>query len=127
MDNFKSGFVSVVGLPNVGKSTFINAAVGQKISIISSKPQTTRNKIIAIRTTETSQMVFIDTPGIHTPRTKLGEFMTNAATGSIGDADVVLFVTVAGRAVTEKEKEIIEIKDFAIIKDCKDIFCMEAK
>ena len=107
MDNFKSGFVSVVGLPNVGKSTFINAAVGQKISIISSKPQTTRNKIIAIRTTKTSQIVFIDTPGIHKPRTKLGEFMTNAATGSIGDADVVLFVTVAGRPVTEKEKEII--------------------
>lgn len=107
MGNYKSGFITVVGLPNVGKSTIINRLVGQKIAIISEKPQTTRNKIIAIRTTDKYQMIFVDTPGIHTPRNKLGEFMVETASGSINDADIAIFVTCAGCEVTEKEKEII--------------------
>ena len=106
--NFKSGFIAVVGLPNVGKSTLTNRMVGQKVAIISDKPQTTRNKILAIRTTADSQMIFIDTPGIHTPRNKRGEFMVNTAKDSVFEADVVVFVTAADKAVTNTEKEIIE-------------------
>ncbi len=108
MKNFKSGFIAVVGMPNVGKSTLTNKIVGQKVAIISAKPQTTRNKIIAIRTTRQSQMIFIDTPGIHNPKNKLGEYMVNAAGDSIFEADVILFVTSADRDVHPIEKEIIE-------------------
>ncbi len=108
MKNFKSGFIAVVGMPNVGKSTLTNKIVGQKVAIISAKPQTTRNKIIAIRTTRQSQMIFIDTPGIHNPKNKLGEYMVNAAGDSIFEADVILFVTSADRELHPIEKEIIE-------------------
>ena len=72
---FKSGFAAIVGMPNVGKSTLLNAVAGQKIAIISDKPQTTRNKILAIHTTDTEQIVFVDTPGIHKPHNKLGQKM----------------------------------------------------
>ena len=72
---FKSGFISIIGRPNVGKSTFLNRVIGQKIAIMSDKPQTTRNKVQGVLTQENSQMVFIDTPGIHKPKHKLGEFM----------------------------------------------------
>ncbi len=108
MDSFKSGFVAVIGIPNVGKSTLTNKIVGQKIAIISNKPQTTRNKILAIRTTKESQMIFIDTPGIHKPRTKLGEYMVNAAETGLYEADVIVFVTEAGREITNTEREIVE-------------------
>lgn len=108
MSDFKSGFVSVVGIPNVGKSTLINRMVGQKIAIISEKPQTTRNKILAIRTTKSSQIIFVDTPGIHKPRTKLGEYMVDVANSSIDEADVILFVTTAGKEISPQETEIIE-------------------
>ncbi len=115
MDSFKSGFVAVVGIPNVGKSTLTNKMVGQKIAIISNKPQTTRNKILAIRTTKESQMIFIDTPGIHKPKTKLGEYMVNAAETGIYEADVIVFVTEACREITTTEREIVEkIKESGI-------------
>lgn len=89
---FKSGFVTLIGRPNVGKSTLLNHIVGQKITIISDKAQTTRNKIQGIYTTDTEQIVFIDTPGIHKPKHRLGKFMVDSAIGTIGGVDVVLFL-----------------------------------
>ena len=79
-NKYKSGFVSIVGMPNVGKSTLLNIIAGQKIAIISDKPQTTRNKILAIYTTEDEQIIFTDTPGIHKPHNKLGEVMERRQT-----------------------------------------------
>lgn len=89
---FKSGFVTIIGRPNVGKSTLLNAIAGEKISIISSKPQTTRNSIRAVVTREDRQMIFIDTPGIHKPKTKLGEYMMKVAKETLGEVDVVIFM-----------------------------------
>ena len=105
-DNFKSGFAAIIGMPNVGKSTLLNYIAGQKIAIISNKPQTTRNKILAIHTTDTCQIVFTDTPGIHKPHNKLGEFMVKVANESMNEMDVVLFVVDATRPINEMEKEI---------------------
>lgn len=95
MSKYKSGFVAVVGRPNVGKSTLINTLIADKIVIVSDKAQTTRNRIICIYTDEEKQIVFMDTPGIHKPKHKLGEFMVEAATESLKETDAVLFV-VAG-------------------------------
>ena len=103
---FKSGFVSIIGMPNVGKSTLLNKIAGQKIAIISDKPQTTRNKILAVYTTDEEQIIFTDTPGIHRPHNKLGEYMVNVANESIGDVDVVLFVVDASRKIQDMEREI---------------------
>ena len=89
---FKSGFVSIVGRPNVGKSTLMNNVVGEKIAIMSDKPQTTRNTIQAVYTDEECQIVFLDTPGIHKPKNKLGEFMVKSATDAFKNVDLVLFV-----------------------------------
>lgn len=95
MDNFKSGFISIVGRPNVGKSTLLNKLAGQKIAIMSDKPQTTRNNIKAIVNGDDYQMIFIDTPGIHKPKHKLGEVIVNAAKSSFNEVDVILFLTEA--------------------------------
>ncbi len=92
---FKSGFVSIVGRPNVGKSTLLNKLAGEKIAIISNKPQTTRNAIKTVVTDESSQMIFIDTPGIHKPKNKLGEYMVEVAQGTLNEVDVVLFLVEA--------------------------------
>lgn len=105
-DKFKSGFAAIIGMPNVGKSTLLNLIAGQKIAIISNKPQTTRNKILAIHTTDDYQIVFTDTPGIHRPHNKLGEFMVKVANESMNEMDVVLFVVDATRPINEMEKEI---------------------
>jgi len=105
-DNFKSGFAAIIGMPNVGKSTLLNLIAGQKIAIISNKPQTTRNKILAIHTTDNYQIVFTDTPGIHKPHNKLGEFMVKVANESMNEMDVVIFVVDATRPINEMEKEI---------------------
>lgn len=89
---FRSGYVSIIGRPNAGKSTLLNSILGEKISIVTSKPQTTLKKITGIRTTEDSQIVFIDTPGIHKPLHKLGEFMVREARGALKDVDIILFI-----------------------------------
>lgn len=90
---FKSGFVTIIGRPNVGKSTLLNYIMGEKLSIVSSKPQTTRKNIQTVLTGEDYQLVFVDTPGIHKPRHKLGEYMVDVAQESIRDVDIVLFLT----------------------------------
>lgn len=92
---FKSGFVSIIGRPNVGKSTLTNRLIGEKLSIISSKPQTTRNAIKAIVNTDDSQIIIIDTPGIHKPKTKLGEYMVKLAEGTLNEVDIILFLVEA--------------------------------
>lgn len=97
-EHYKSGFVSLVGRPNVGKSTLLNRLVGQKIAIMSDKAQTTRNKIQGVFTTENEQIIFIDTPGIHKPKHRLGDFMVRTALSTINEVDVVLFLV----NVTEK-------------------------
>lgn len=99
MSTFKSGFITIVGRPNVGKSTFMNHVLGQKVAIMSDKPQTTRNKIQGVYTTETAQMIFIDTPGIHKPKHQLGEHMMRVAKRTLRETEVILFVVNA----TEKK------------------------
>ena len=108
MNNFKSGFVAIVGRPNVGKSTLTNAFIGEKAAIVSNKPQTTRTNLAAIDNGENYQIVFVDTPGMHAPRTKLGEYMNSAAGGSLADVDVAILVVEAGKEVYDLEKNIIK-------------------
>ena len=104
--SFKSGFAAIIGMPNVGKSTLLNTIVGQKIAIISDKPQTTRNKILAIYSTDEEQIIFTDTPGIHKPHNKLGEYMVHVANESMDDTDVPIFVVDASKKIQETEREI---------------------
>lgn len=99
--NFRSGFISIVGRPNVGKSTLLNAIIGQKIAITSPKPQTTRNRILGIKTTEDYQMVFVDTPGIHKPKHELGRLLDQTAQSSIEGMDAVLFMVDAEKGLAE--------------------------
>ncbi len=106
IQNFKSGFAAIIGMPNVGKSTLLNQIAGQKIAIISEKPQTTRNKILAIYTTDEEQIIFTDTPGIHKPHNKLDEFMVNVANESMKETDVLLFVVDASKKIHDTEREI---------------------
>lgn len=109
---FKSGFVTIVGRPNVGKSTLLNYIMGEKLSIVSSKPQTTRNNIQTILTGEDYQIVFVDTPGIHKPKHKLGEYMVNSAKDSTKDVDLVLFLTNPDTEIGRGDKFILEsLKD----------------
>ncbi|MDR5657989.1 GTPase Era [Serpentinicella sp. ANB-PHB4] len=105
---FKSGFVSIIGRPNVGKSTLMNYIIGEKIAIMSDKPQTTRNKIQSIYTDEELQIIFIDTPGMHKPKHKLGEYMVNTATQTLKDVDVVLFVVDNSKEIGPGDRHIIE-------------------
>jgi GTP-binding protein Era len=105
---FKSGFVAIVGKPNVGKSTLLNALLGQKISIVTAKPQTTRDRILGILTTESAQVIFIDTPGIHNPKNPLGQYMVKTATGSIGEADVIVFVVDVTEPPNENDRRIAQ-------------------
>jgi GTP-binding protein Era len=106
--SYKSGFVSIIGRPNVGKSTFINQVIGQKIAIMSDKPQTTRNKIQGVYTTNNSQTIFIDTPGIHKPKHKLGDFMMKVAQNTLKEVDLILFMINAEEGYGRGDEFIIE-------------------
>ena len=107
-DDFKSGFVTLIGRPNVGKSTLMNQLIGQKIAITSNKPQTTRNRIQTVLTTEEGQIVFVDTPGIHKAKNKLGEYMVNVAERTLNEVDVVLWLVEPSTFIGAGEKHIIE-------------------
>ena len=111
---FKSGFVTIVGRPNVGKSTLINNIVGQKILIMSNKPQTTRNKIQTIYNGDESQIVFLDTPGIHKPKNKLGEHMVKAAKDTLNEVDVIVFLVDESTSIGPGDRYILEM-----LKDVK--------
>ena len=103
----RTGFIAIVGRPNVGKSPLLNTILGEKVAIVSSKPQTTRNRIIGIHTVGEEQFVFLDTPGIFRPKNSLGTFMVKAANSSMQDSDAIILVTDMGRNVTEVEKSVI--------------------
>jgi len=107
-NNFKSGFISIVGRPNVGKSTLLNALLGEKIAIISDKPQTTRNRILGIVNAPESQMVFMDTPGIHKPMHKMNEFMVKTALRTYNEVDVILLLVEATERPGLGDRYIIE-------------------
>lgn len=108
-EGFKSGFISIIGRPNVGKSTFLNRVIGQKIAIMSDKPQTTRNKVQGVYTQHDSQMIFIDTPGIHKPKHKLGEFMLKTAKNTLREVDLIMFMVNAEQELGKGDEFIMEL------------------
>ena len=103
----KTGFIAIVGRPNVGKSTLLNSILGEKVAIVSSKPQTTRNRITGIFTREDEQFVFLDTPGMHNPKNSLGEFMVKEADSSMREADAVVLVVDTGKEISSVEENVI--------------------
>jgi GTPase len=105
---FKSGFVAIIGRPNVGKSTLMNQIIGQKIAIMSDKPQTTRNKIHGVYTSDNGQIVFLDTPGIHKPTSKLGDYMSKVAHSTLGEVDAILFLVDVAEGLGGGDRYIIE-------------------
>lgn len=127
--DFKSGFVAIVGRTNVGKSTLLNKIIGQKIVITSDKPQTTRQRIKGVYTNEQGQIIFVDTPGVHKPKYKLGEFLTEETKTALPDADVVLFVVdgsvpagsgdkwIADNLLCDVQKIIVAINKIDLVKD----------
>jgi len=108
---FKSGFVSIIGRSNVGKSTLLNKLIGEKISIVSDKPQTTRNKILGVKNFPGIQVVFIDTPGIHKPRHKLNEYMVNTALSTLDEVDIIFFMVEAGELAGPGDRYIMGLLD----------------
>jgi GTPase len=107
-NKFRSGFVALIGRPNVGKSTLMNEAIGQKIAIMSDKPQTTRNQIRGIYTDEQGQVIFLDTPGIHKPKSKLGEYLVKTAQNVFTEVDLILFLVDAEEGLGGGDQYIIE-------------------
>ncbi|QYA43969.1 GTPase Era [Macrococcoides bohemicum] len=108
-NNFKSGFVAIIGRPNVGKSTFMNKVLGQKVAIMSDKAQTTRNKVQGVLTTEQSQIIFIDTPGIHKPKHVLGDYMMKIAKNTLREVDAILFMVNVEESLGRGDEFIIEL------------------
>ena len=104
----RSGFISLIGKPNVGKSTLLNALLGEKIAIVSNKPQTTRSNLVGILTDKDTQMIFLDTPGIHNPKTKLGECMVEAAFGSLAESDLILLLVEPNMPLQIVKQDILE-------------------
>lgn len=107
-DQYKSGFAALIGRPNVGKSTLMNCLIGQKIAITSSKPQTTRNRIQTVYTSEKGQIVFVDTPGIHKAKNRLGDYMVNVARRSLSEVDVILWLVEPSNYIGAGEESILE-------------------
>lgn len=105
--SFHSGFIAIIGRPNVGKSTLMNAMVGEKVAIVSNRPQTTRNRIMGISSQDGSQIVFLDTPGLHSPRNRLGEYMIKSATDALKGIDA-LMVMVDATAVGRQDRAVVE-------------------
>lgn len=104
----KSAFIAIVGRPNVGKSSLLNNMIGQKVAIVSSKPQTTRTRIMGVLTQGDTQLVFIDTPGLHKPRTRLGDYMVKSVTESVAGVDACLLVVEAGHKIAPAEQELMK-------------------
>lgn len=109
MENLKSGFVALIGRPNVGKSTLMNKIIGQKIAITSHKPQTTRNKIQTVYTDQRGQIIFVDTPGIHKAKNKLGAYMQSVVNKTLKDVDVLLWIVEANDYIGEREEYILNL------------------
>lgn len=108
-ENFKSGFVALVGRPNVGKSTLMNHLIGQKVAITSEKPQTTRNRIQTVYTDKRGQIIFLDTPGIHKAKNKLGQYMVNVAEGTLNEVDVIMWLVEPTTYIGAGEQHIAEL------------------
>ena len=114
----KSGFVTLIGRPNVGKSTLMNHLIGQKIAITSDKPQTTRNRIQTVYTDERGQVIFLDTPGIHKAKNKLGEYMVKVAKETLSEVDVILWLVEPTTFIGAGEQHIIEqLEKIIILRD----------
>ena len=107
--SFRSGFVTLIGRPNVGKSTLMNQMIGQKIAITSDKPQTTRNRIQTVYTDESGQIIFLDTPGIHKAKNRLGEYMVNTAEKTFGEVDLILWLVEPTTFIGAGERHIAEV------------------
>ena len=107
-EQYKSGFAAIIGRPNVGKSTLMNCLIGQKIAITSNKPQTTRNRIQTVYTSKEGQIVFVDTPGIHKAKNRLGYYMVNIAQRSLNEVDVILWLVEPSSFIGAGERHIIE-------------------
>ena len=108
-ESFRSGFISVIGRPNVGKSTLVNSIVGEKVSAVSDKPSTTRNRILGVRTFDDSQLVFLDTPGVYKEKSRLGKSMARAVSGALSDADLVAFVTDVEKPFRAADESILKM------------------
>lgn len=108
MNGYQSGFISIIGCPNVGKSTLLNALIGQKISIVTDRAQTTRNKITGVLTRQAYQMIFLDTPGVTNPRNRLGDYMQKVAFDAMNEVEAILFVVDAAEGVRENDRKLIE-------------------
>lgn len=120
---FRSGYVCIVGRPNVGKSTLLNCILGDKIAIVTPRPQTTRNRIIGVKTTPEAQIVFIDTPGIHRPRERLGEFMVREARAAVKEVDIILFM-VEPHIPGASDKRVLEILKETTSRSPRPIFLL---